>query len=370
MFTQFSMCLYEQAAKNSYQLSEVADNQNKLIHWTAQKHEMATLTVIYLIDTTNVNFQAIQEFDTENHKYEENLLPQTGKITNLYILAGGEAPDFDSFETEEYFGQPIYSIFWHVDILKNEISVPKNQPKKLFDIRDLILSACANAKISAPENSFAEIKERAAALNLKPKHRHAFLSYAIILINALILGLMYLEGYDESNLSVPLRFGAIRSDLVLYGGEWFRLFNAIFIHFGFTHFFANAMGILIFGSRLERYLGRSAFLGIYIFSGLLGSVFSLANLYIFHPHVTSAGASGAVYGIVGAMLAFTRIVKRPIEFINWYVMLIYIGIGMVVGFATPGIDNFAHLGGLFGGIIIGGVLAYLGPWAPPKPGNF
>ena len=156
---------------------------------------------------------------------------------------------------------------------------------------------------------------------------------------------------------MPERFGAIVPELVIGQNQWYRLFTAMFIHFGLMHFAANAFGLLIFGSRLERHLGRVKFCAIYILSGLLGSVFSLANLHFAQAYAISAGASGAIYGIVGAMFAYTRITKRSIEFINWYAMLIYISIGVGMGFATPGIDNFAHIGGLVGGAVLGGVYA-------------
>ena len=88
-------------------------------------------------------------------------------------------------------------------------------------------------------------------------------------------------------------------------------------------------------------------------AGLLGSAFSLVNIYLAQVPIVSAGASGAVYGLVSALFGYTRRTKRTVEFLNWHFMLIYIGLGMVMGVATPGIDNFAHLGGLVGGIVLG-----------------
>jgi rhomboid protease GluP len=363
MFEKFSAHFYSTAASGDYRLAHI--NVEDILtssHWVIQKIEMATLVTINVIDATKINPQLLLDFDKQAREASESLTNQFGQIANVYILAGGEAPTFindaQSAEPpliiEEYFGQQIYSIFWHVDISSGKIFVPKGQPKKLFNIREMIQSACKDAEQSEFEN--IEIANR-AALNRTPKHRHAIFSYAIIFINAVILLLMYLDGYNAENLAVPIRFGAIRADLIVYNNEWHRLFTAMFLHFGVTHLFANTFGILVFGLRLERWLGRRIFFIIYIFSGLLGSLFSLANLYFFHPYVISAGASGAVYGLIGAIFAYTRITKRSIEGINWYIMLIYIGIGMTMGFATPNIDNFAHLGGLLGGIIIGSIVA-------------
>jgi len=184
----------------------------------------------------------------------------------------------------------------------------------------------------------------------------------LIFINAVILGLMYLDGYRAGDIFVPMRFGAMVPELVIYNNEWYRLFASNYIHFGFFHFFSNAFGIMIFGTRLEQYLGRKIFIPTYIFSGLLGSVLSLVYLYFFGPFAVSAGASGAVFGIIGAIFAYTRITKRSIEFINWYLMLIYIGMSMTMGLSIPGINNIAHLGGLIGGVIIGAVYAKKGDY--------
>jgi membrane associated rhomboid family serine protease len=348
MFAQFSARLYENAANNEYRL---VDSSSEKISgaqiWIAEKYEMATYVSLNVIDFSNCDF----DFLLENDK--KILASAEGNFVQIYILAGGTAPNFDG--VEEYFGQKIYSIFWHVNLETGEISVPKGQPKKIFNIREMVTAALNENEYAQPEN-FSEITTRAAALRPKPKYKYPVFSYAIILFNLAILGLMYLDGYNAQDISVPLRFGAIRADLVL-NGEFHRLFAAMFIHFGFGHFFANSFGILIFGTRVEQYLGRKFFLVTYFFSGLIGSIFSLINLHLFHEGIISAGASGAVYGIIGAIFAYTRITKRSIEFINWYLMLIYIGIGIAMG-SAPNIDNLAHIGGLLGGIITGTVYSF------------
>jgi rhomboid protease GluP len=252
----------------------------------------------------------------------------------------------------------VYSIFWHVNLETGEITVPRGIPKKLFNIREMVGAACKEAA-TATDTTFSEITNRADALRPRAKYRHGIFAYALIFINAVILGLMYLDGYYEGSFLIPIRYGAIVVDNVIYRGELYRLFTAMFLHFGFAHFMANAAGIFIFGLHLERYLGRRIFILTYLLSGLTGSVFSLLNLYFFPPVIptVSAGASGAVYGIIGAIFAFTRITKRSIGVINWYVMVIFIGFGMAMGFATHGIDNFAHIGGLLCGGVIGSAAA-------------
>lgn len=360
MFAQFSERLYSRAVDNEYRLmSANGEEISSATHWVAQKIEMATVVTIHVIDATRVDFGWLINYDKKNRAGAESFLRQVGQMANVYVLAGGVPPNFDG--VEEYFGQPVYSIFWHANLETGEISVPKGQPKKTFGIREMVLAAYNESKVAtcvgAESSTFSEITKRVDALRPKAKYRYPIISIFTILINVVILGLMYLDGYRAGDIFVPVRFGAIAPYLVIYNNEWHRLFAAMFLHFGIAHLFANSMGILIFGTRLERYLGRRMFCAVYVFSGLLGSAFSLVNLYFFHPYTVSAGASGAVYGIVGAIFAYTRITKRSIEFINWYIMLIFIGIGMVMGFATPGIDNLAHIGGLLGGVLLGGIYA-------------
>jgi rhomboid protease GluP len=355
MFAQFSARLYENAAGNEYRLATSNDPDiSNTTHWIMQKVEMATLVTVHVMDASRIDLQTIGEYDKKTRAGAEALLNQVGQVTNLYVLAGfGEMPPM---ETEEFFGQQIYSIFWFLNLATGEITAAQGQPKKLFNLREMIDASYKACGEASPEN-FQEITQRAVVSRPRAKHRYPLFSYMLIFTNAAILGLMYLDGYQADSVRVPIQFGAIVADMVVYGGEWYRLFASMFLHFGVAHFFSNAFGILIFGARVEKYFGRLMFVVIYIFSGLMGSVFTLVHSYFFQPFAVSAGASGAVYGIVGAIFAYTRITKRSIDFINWYLMLIYIGLGMAMGFATPGIGNAAHVGGLLCGLAIGGLYA-------------
>ena len=136
--------------------------------------------------------------------------------------------------------------------------------------------------------------------------------------------------------------------------------TAMFVHYGWMHFLANTMGLIIIGSRVERYFGRVAFLMIYFLSGILGSLFCLINVYLRDLSVVSAGASGAVYGLMGSVLVFTRLTRLEIETLNWRFMLIWLAIGVIMGVTVPNIGNAAHFGGFVGGAALGfGMLALL-----------
>ena len=139
-------------------------------------------------------------------------------------------------------------------------------------------------------------------------------------------------------------------------GEWWRLFTAMFLHFGLVHLALNMWVLWSLGQLTEKLFGSAYFLVLYVFAGLCGSLFSL----YWHPYVNSAGASGAIFGVMGGMFAFmvkpaTRI-PASIAAAQRNSALIFIAYNLFNGLRA-GIDNAAHIGGLLGGFAMGWALA-------------
>jgi len=346
-----------------------------------QKVDISTLICLHVIDTTKRNWQSILEMDADHRKWAEGLLDRIKNVAIIYVLAGEGPPPWHGTQPEgflDYYGQSAYSVFWWLNLNSGAVTVSKNQPAQLFGIRGLIEKARAGA-ISEVESESQDAPKKAKKYEvtpLAPIHRVPILTFVLIGINAVILLLIYLAGFP-GDMTVPrnlgaiyaeripesiiaglpdsiavwlqnFNFGAIYPDDIFEYGQWYRLFTAIFIHFGVNHFLANIMGLLVFGTRVERYFGRIAFLVIYIFAGLLGSLFSL---YITTAY--AAGASGAIYGLIGAIFIYTRMTGRSVELMTWYILFMFIGVGIAMGFITDGVDNAGHLGGLVGGLIVG-----------------
>ena len=158
-----------------------------------------------------------------------------------------------------------------------------------------------------------------------------------------IFGFEYVTGYDLS-----YDFGEI--GVMVFMGEWYRLVTSMFLHGSLTHVAFNMLALWQLGSVLEPMLGRSRYLLLYFLSGLSGS---FASLLFNDQYVTSIGASGAIFGLMGAYAVFARS-RRP-----WDTsILVVIGLNLVIGFVVPGIDWHAHLGGLAMGAAFGAI--YLG----------
>jgi len=132
-------------------------------------------------------------------------------------------------------------------------------------------------------------------------------------------------------------------------GEYYRLFTAMFLHYGIIHLAFNMYVLWIFGRYLERDLGPARFLALYLVCGLGGSV---ATYLFAAPTGFSAGASGSIFGLFGAVLLINRKLSRDNSGI--YVLL---GLNLVITFMVPNISITGHLGGLVTGLALGWALS-------------
>lgn len=153
-----------------------------------------------------------------------------------------------------------------------------------------------------------------------------------------------------------LRFGANYTPLTVGAGEWWRLLGAAFLHIGYIHILVNMYSLYAVGPTLEKFLGNLRYLGVYTLSALAGS---LASAYFGGGHI-SAGASGAIFGLLGSTVVlgvkYKQQIPKPVQQSMVRGMLPAIVYNLLFGFSRAGIDNSAHLGGLLAGALITGVI--------------
>ena len=151
--------------------------------------------------------------------------------------------------------------------------------------------------------------------------------------------------------------GPISGHFFTTDGEWWRVFTSLFIHFEIIHLAFNMWALATFGPLTERLFGSVNYLLIYLAAGVSGSLASIS----WRPDINSAGASGAIFGVLGSLLAahlrtgetFPSSVLRPLRNST----LIFAGYALLSGLQHEGIDNAAHLGGLAAGFLFGLVMA-------------
>ncbi len=141
-------------------------------------------------------------------------------------------------------------------------------------------------------------------------------------------------------------------------GQWWRLLTCMFVHIGIIHIAFNMYILWDAGHLVERLVGNVGFLVLYIISGLSGSV---ASVY-WNPYVNSAGASGAVFGVFGALMGFIMLrgdsVPKSILARLRSSGLTFLALNLAIGFSIRWIDNAAHIGGLAAGFVCGVLMSY------------
>lgn len=171
------------------------------------------------------------------------------------------------------------------------------------------------------------------------------------------------EFYGNSTYFL-LKHGALYAPLVLKG-EWYRLFTYQFLHSGIEHLVSNMLLLYFVGNFTERFIGRLRYVILYFGSGILAGLGSiLYNGYVLTGRLSfqafsgtsgfpvCVGASGAVFGVVGAMLYLVLIHKGKLQDFSLLRLLLFIILSLYNGFVDTGIDNAAHVVGLAGGIIL------------------
>ena len=177
-----------------------------------------------------------------------------------------------------------------------------------------------------------------------------WMNLIIIGVNIIVFALMEIFG-DTDNITFMLKCGAAYTPWIL-DGQWYRLFTSMFLHFGVSHLLNNMVLLLFLGDMLEEAAGKWRYLLIYLGGGLAGNIVSLLMDYRTGELVVSAGASGAVFAVIGGIFVILIKQRGKVENLTLPRLVFVIFLSIYHGFQSTGIDNAAHIGGLLGGIIL------------------
>ncbi len=180
------------------------------------------------------------------------------------------------------------------------------------------------------------------------KNNKPIITYILIFINIVMFVLMYMLGNGSENTNTLIDFGA-NYILLTKAGEYYRLITSGFLHIGVIHLLLNMYSLYIVGTQVEYFYGKVKYIIIYLFSLIMGSLFTVALSSV---NTVSAGASGAIFGLLGSILYFGVKYRGYIgnSLVNQIIPVVVLN--LIIGFTTPGIGNAAHIGGLVGGYLI------------------
>lgn len=291
---------------------------------------------------TLINYSTGEEFEEEQYK---NIIRQiksnfSGKnFDEIKLLSVVCTHEVD--KVKNICGN--YDNHWIVDERQGRLIIYENQAGQFLNLREIIEEEISS---NMPEGIYIE----------KPARRYIpICTLTIVALNILIFIIIEWFGSTE-NTEDMLKAGAMYWPSVIYEGQYYRMFTHMFLHFGFSHI-ANNMFILFFlGERLEHTLGKLKYLIIYLGAGMIAGIASMVYNMVQNSQVVSAGASGAIFGVVGAMLYVVILNKGRIKDISTRKLIFFVILTLYGGFTSQGTDNMAHIGGFIGGLVIAAII--------------
>lgn len=189
------------------------------------------------------------------------------------------------------------------------------------------------------------------------KRPEAVCTVALIVINVAVFLILSAMG-DTEDAVFMMNYGGMYEPLIVQEHEYYRLFTSMFLHFGMSHLLNNMVLLGALGWNLELETGKIKFLIIYLVSGLGGNLLSLYydQSLPLGERAVSAGASGAIFGLMGALLYVVIANRGRLGRLSGRGMLFMIALSLYYGLTSTGVDNWAHIGGLVCGFILSVIL--------------
>ena len=237
-------------------------------------------------------------------------------------------------------------------MIKTEKSLNKNEllEKYFPDIVDKFKFTEEGAMLFEKINSDILKKnlKESEQINDLFKTKKPIVTNILLIIITFFMLLMYLFGKGSLDIETLFNFGGL-----VKNGSPLRIITSIFLHIGIPHFIMNAWALKLLGSQTENFYGHVKTFIIFIYSGIIGN---LLSLLLMSDNTISAGASGAIFGLMGAILYFALNQRTYMAEALRKEILPVIIINLLLGFVLTGVNMYAHIGGLIGGIIISSAL--------------
>ncbi len=247
---------------------------------------------------------------------------------------------------------------WIVNSNNMSVILYDNEPDDFYGLRSVI-EAESIADDGASEVYYDRIRERPSYTgyyDTSPSQERSFVqeftpvNTLFVIINVVVFFIMTFLGSTE-DVEFMLEHGAMFVPAILEDGQIYRFFTCMFLHFGFMHLAGNMTVLMFLGDNVERAVGKFKFILIYILGGMFGSIGSFVYALVYNPGIVSAGASGAIFAIIGALLWLVIRNKGKLEDMTTLRMCVLIAYALYNGITSENVDMAAHLFGLVGGFL-------------------
>lgn len=197
--------------------------------------------------------------------------------------------------------------------------------------------------------------------NQKNRKEIPYVSIMLVAVNVILFLFTYFGGEELYEV------GALTVEGVLVRGEYERFIFCMFLHGGIDHIFNNMVILYFMGTMIEKEIGHLPYGVIYFLSGIGGGMLSLYVKLIQGSSVGSVGASGAIFGLDGLLLAMVLFYRKPMPMVTPLRVGLMIALSLYNGFAAANVDNAGHLGGLLAGLILGALFCMIKRYSKGLP---
>lgn len=312
------------------------DSQAVSMYGTFEHSHLYLINIISLEDGYELDLERYLEY--KQLTMEQFAKNDADKIILLNIIITDQLDHiYDTINFTPDLSEDFIDVIWLIDKTEPSLVIPKKQLKNILRIEKDLKKIFRNESVS-----YYDLKARESA---------PITTFVLMALNIVVWLLLEWFG-DSTSGDTLLKAGAMQYQLVVNYGEYYRMFTAMFLHIGFLHLFYNMFSLYIFGYRLEKFLNPVKLTIVYILSGIFGSLTSLFGAAFIGVFPVSAGASGAVYGLMGSLLFVSIKRRKPIDGVTTYVLWLLFVLGIVYSVMMPNVDILAHIGGFVSGLAI------------------
>lgn len=318
-------------------------------------YEMSSAKVIQVLDCVDIIPLTTDQYTVFCEKSKEHIRDR-----------GYETIDFLTLIVTPWIGEARKFVLnddhcWIINSNTGALILYDNEPDDFFGLRRVLEEEAGDVAHSQEEDSVRTSSGGYAGYyDGNPRQERAFsqeftpVNTALVILNVLVFFIMTFMGSGEEESL--LEKGAMYVPFIIEKGEYYRLFTCMFLHFGFMHLSGNMVVLMFLGDNVERVVGKIKYIIIYILGGLIGSLGSFLYAFFHNQNILSAGASGAIFAMIGALLWLVIRNKGRLEDMTTLRMCVLIAYALYNGLVSENVDMAAHLFGLIGGFLVAIVL--------------
>ena len=319
--------------------------------------------IVMAVDLSGGNRFSVQQYRSmEEHAMDLFYHPQ-GRLGDfpdgfpvyhvemLTLLIGGDS------EVERKLCAECRNV-WVYQPQSGRLLIYENQPGDFFGLRGALEQGAGTGgagEMSRQGTGAAYASAQNTAKNrlgiLWKNIRAEYVTIALVVVNVITYLVLEWLG-DTTNGFFMAEHGAMYPDFIRINHEWWRIITAGFLHFGAVHLVNNMVILYCMGSRLERVTGHLKYFLIYLVSLIGAGLLSYGMMLRTGDYAVSAGASGAIFGVIGGFLWIVILHRGRFEQITTRGIMMMIVLTIYYGFSSAGIDNWGHIGGLLAGFAV------------------